>query len=144
MVEVVQMERAGGPEVLRLADVALTSPGPGEIQVRHTAIGVNFVDIYFRNGLYQAPSLPAPLGVEAAGIVEAVGEGVIGFVPGERVGYAGLPLGGYAEFRNVLATRILKLPEEISPRLAAASLLRGLMHKCYLIASSRLNRAKRF
>lgn len=126
MVAVVQMERVGGPEVLRLADVALTSPGPGEIQVRHTAIGVNFVDIYFRNGLYQAPSLPVPLGVEAAGIVEAVGEGVIGFAPGERVGYAGLPLGGYAEFRNVPATRLLKLPEAISSRLAAASLLRGL------------------
>jgi NADPH2:quinone reductase len=126
MVAVVQIEKTGGPEVLRLADLALTAPGPGEVQLRQTAIGVNFVDTYHRSGLYPLPSLPAVLGVEAAGVVEAVGDGVTGFTRGDRVGYAGLPAGSYAEARNMPATRLLKLPEAISPRLAAASLLRGL------------------
>jgi NADPH2:quinone reductase len=126
MVTVVQVERFGGPEVLQLVDVALTSPGPGEVQVRQTAVGVNFVDIYCRSGLYPMPTFPASLGVEAAGTIEAVGEGVIGLVPGDRVGYGGLPVGSYAEARNLPATRLLKLPEMIPSRLAAAALLRGL------------------
>jgi NADPH2:quinone reductase len=126
MALVVQMERPGGPEVLRLADVAVPPPGPGDVQVRQTAIGVNFVDLYFRNGLYPQAAYPGGLGVEAAGVVIAVGEGVSGFSPGNCVCYGGLPLGSYAEVRNVSAARLVSLPETVSPRLAAASLLRGL------------------
>jgi NADPH2:quinone reductase len=126
MVAVVQMERVGGPEVLRLVDVAVAPPGPGEARVRQTAVGVNFVDSYFRAGLYPVPQFPAVLGVEAAGVVEVVGDGVTAVGPGDRVVYGGLPVGGYAEIRNLPAARLLKLPEAISPRVAAAALLRGL------------------
>lgn len=126
MVAVVMMTRIGGPEVLSLAEVALTAPGPGEVLVRQTAIGVNFVDVYRRSGLYPLARLPAALGVEAAGTVEAVGDGVSDFVPGDRVAYAGLPDGSYAEARILPVARLLKLPETVSSRLAAASLLRGL------------------
>jgi len=125
-VAIVQMERAGGPEVLRLVDAPVAAPGPGEARVRQSAVGVNFVDIYFRAGLYPVPQFPAVLGVEAAGVVEAVGDGVTDVGPGDRVVYGGLPVGGYAEIRNLPAARLLKLPEAISPRLAAAALLRGL------------------
>ncbi len=126
MVKVVRMTAVGGPEVLRTDDLPLAPPKPGEVRVRHAAIGVNFVDIYFRKGIYPAGPFPAPLGVEAAGMVEAVGDGVTGFRPGDRVAYAGLPPGSYAEARNLPAERLLTLPADLSFRQAAAALLRGL------------------
>src|SRR6201986_3182084 len=96
----IRFEQVGGPEVLKFEDVDLPPPGPGQVRVRHTAIGVNFIDIYHRTGLYPLP-LPSGLGSEAAGVVEALGEGVTGFSPGDRVGYAAGVIGAYAQAANV-------------------------------------------
>lgn len=126
MVAAIVMERPGGPEVLRSVHLELAPPAPGEVQVRHAAIGVNFVDIYHRTGLYPLPSLPAVPGVEGAGRIEAVGAGVTGLAVGDRVAYAGLPAGGYAERRNLPASRVVRLPDAIPERVAAAAMLRGL------------------
>ncbi len=120
----IRIHEFGGPEVLRREDVEVGDPGPGEARVRHTAIGVNFVDVYHRTGLYPV-KLPAVLGVEAAGVVEAVGSGVTGVAVGDRVAYAG-PMGSYAEARIVLGDRLVKLPRDIPERIAAAALLKGL------------------
>lgn len=121
----VEITAVGGPEVLHLVERPVPAPGPGEALVRHTAIGVNFVDTYFRRGLYPLP-LPAVLGVEAAGVVEAVADGVTDVRVGDRVVYAGSPNGAYAEARVMPADRLLPIPDAISDRVAAASLLRGL------------------
>src|SRR4051812_43020367 len=96
MVKAIQVHEYGGPEVLAYADVDVPPPGAGEVRVRHAAIGVNFIDVYFRSGQYKAPALPFTPGNEGAGVVVAVGDGVTGFEPGDRVAYAGA-LGGYAE-----------------------------------------------
>lgn len=126
MVAVMAVDEYGGPEMLRRREVDLPPPGAGEVRVRHAAMGVNFVDIYHRTGLYPLPALPAVLGVEGAGRVEAVGEGVEGLRPGDRVAYAGLPAGGYAEARNIAASRLVRLPDAVPERVAAAIMLRGL------------------
>jgi len=115
----------GGPEVLQWETVDVPPPGPGEVTLRQEAIGLNFTDIYARSGLYPSP-LPSGLGQEAAGIVTAVGEGVTEVALGDRVAYAGGPLGAYAEARNISAQLLLKLPEGISSNVAASMLLRGL------------------
>ena len=125
MTRQIAMTAIGGPEVLSLRDADLRPPAPGEVRLRQSAIGVNFVDIYHRTGLYPVPELPVALGVEGAGTVEAVGAGVVGFAAGDRVAYAGLPVGGYAEARNVPASRLVPLPEGIDARTAAAAMLRG-------------------
>ncbi|WP_028310037.1 quinone oxidoreductase family protein [Derxia gummosa] len=122
----IQFSRNGGPEVLEFVDHDPGQPGPGEVLVRHAAIGVNFIDIYYRTGLYAAPSLPSGLGLEAAGTVEAVGEGVTGFAPGDRVGAAFGPLGTYAQLQRIPATKLVKLPDGVSFDAAAASMLKGL------------------
>ncbi len=124
MPKAIRIHQTGGPEVLRLDDVTVGDPGAGEVRVRHTAIGVNFVDVYHRTGLYPLP-LPAGLGVEAAGVVEAVGAGVGHVRPGDRVAYNTGP-GSYAEARVVPADRVLKLPDGVSDQAAAAVLLKGL------------------
>ncbi len=116
----------GGPEVLQWEESALPSPGAGEALVRHTAVGVNFIDTYQRSGLYALSSLPSGLGSEAAGIVEAVGDGVKEVVPGDRVAYAGGPPGSYAERRVMPAARLVPLPPAIDDRTAAAGLLKGM------------------
>lgn len=126
MDSIIRIARAGGPEVLELHETTLPPPGSGEVRVRQTEVGVNFVDIYFRSGLYPIAGFPSGIGQEAAGVVEAVGSGVSGFAPGDRVGYIGGGNGSYASARNLPAERLLKLPEGISTRLAAASLLRGM------------------
>jgi NADPH2:quinone reductase len=118
------MHQHGGPEVLRLEDVAVGDPGPGEARVRHAAIGVNFIDVYHRSGLYPLP-LPSGLGVEAAGVVEAVGAGVSHVRAGDRVGYIASP-GSYAEARLVPADRLVKLPDGLADPTAAAIMLKGL------------------
>jgi NADPH2:quinone reductase len=122
--DVIRISRTGGPEVMELATVDLPKPGPGEAQVIHLAIGVNYVDTYHRSGLYPLP-LPSGLGVEAAGVVEAVGPGVTGVHKGDRVAYLAGP-GAYARARNVAADRLVPLPDEVSFELAAAAFVKGL------------------
>ena len=116
--------RTGGPEVIEWHDVDLPAPGAGEVQVRQTAVGLNFIDVYHRKGIYPA-SLPSGLGSEAAGVVETVGEGVTDFAPGTRVGTFGPKLGAYATARNVPADQLFALPDELDDRTAAAILLKG-------------------
>lgn len=130
----VQFARTGGPEALELVQVETPSPGPGQALVRHEAIGVNFIDTYFRSGLYPA-KLPCIPGGEAAGVVEAVGEGVTRVKPGDRVAYIG-GFGGYAEAGLAVADRLVKLPDGIDTRVAAAALLKGMtveafVRRCY-------------
>jgi len=122
----IQMQATGSPEVLAIVDLDVASPGPREVQVRQTVIGVNFIDIYHRLGLYPLPQLPAVLGVEGAGVVGAVGPDVSGIEAGDRVAYAGLPPGGYAERRNLPAARVVKIPEGVSDKVAGSAMLRGL------------------
>jgi NADPH:quinone reductase len=126
MARAIRIHQTGGPEVLRLEDVPVGEPGPGEARVRHTAVGINFVDIYHRTGLYPLP-LPTGLGLEAAGVVEAVGAGVTAVAPGDRVVYlhTGTP-GSYAEARLLPADRLVRLPASIEDQVAAASFLKGL------------------
>src|SRR3954462_9222705 len=100
MAKAIRISKTGGPEVMEYVDVEVGEPGPGEARVRQHAIGLNFIDVYFRNGLYAQP-LPAGLGQEGAGVVEAVGEGVANVKPGDRVAYAGGPNGAYSEVRNM-------------------------------------------
>lgn len=126
MALIIEMTGPGGPDVLRARDAVAGDPGPDEVRIRQTAIGVNFVDIYFRSGLYSPPSLPAVLGLEGAGIVDAIGNGVTNLKPGDRIAYAGMPLGGYAEVRLIPQSRLIKLPDTVSDRVAASTLLRGL------------------
>lgn len=125
MTHAIIVEQTGGPEVLRWQKVDLPQPGPGQALIRHTAIGLNFIDVYFRTGLYPAP-LPFTPGMEGAGIVEAVGEGVTDVRPGDRVGYGQSPLGAYAERRLIPADKLIRLPEWIGDEVAAAMLLQGL------------------
>ena len=121
----IRFENPGGPEVLKLEAVELPPPAPDQVRVRHTAIGVNFIDTYQRSGLYPVP-LPSGLGLEAAGVVDAVGANVTALKPGERVGYCTGPIGSYAEANNVPADRVVKLPDAVSDEVAAASMLKGM------------------
>ncbi|MBK5017925.1 quinone oxidoreductase [Pantoea sp. S62] len=116
----------GGPEVLRTTDIAIKAPGPDEVQIRHEVIGVNFVDIYYRSGLYPQSSSPAILGFEGGGIVTATGINVRAFAQGDRVAYTGNPMGAYAEIRNIPASRLVRIPTNIDIRTAGSSMLRGL------------------
>ncbi|MBA5689617.1 quinone oxidoreductase family protein [Rugamonas apoptosis] len=116
----------GDASVLEHGSVILPPPGGGEIRVRHTAIGVNFVDIYHRSGLYPLPALPAVPGVEAAGVVEAIGPGVQGLAVGQRIAYAGPPAGAYSTARNLPAEKAIALPDEVADDTVAALLLRGI------------------
>ncbi|UTY58056.1 quinone oxidoreductase [Massilia sp. erpn] len=125
MSKAIRMSRTGGPEVMEYVEVAVGAPGPGEARVRHEAVGVNFIDVYFRTGLYPQP-LPNGLGQEGAGVVEAVGEGVTEVKVGDRVAYAGRPNGAYAQVRNLPASLLLVLPEKIGFDTAAAMMLQGL------------------
>ena len=133
----IQATRAGGPEVLEAVDLPIPTPGPGEILIRQEAVGLNFIDTYQRTGLYPVP-FPAVLGLEGAGVVEAVGEGVTRFVPGDRAAYGNGPLGGYAEYHVVPAGRAVKVPAGINSRTAAAAMLKGmtaefLLRRCYTV-----------
>jgi NADPH2:quinone reductase len=124
MAKAVRYHKQGGPEVLQYEDVAVGEPGQGQVRIRHTAIGVNFVDTYQRSGLYPM-QLPAVAGNEGAGVVEAVGAGVSELKAGDRICYTGIP-GSYCETRLVLADRMVKLPQGISEEQAASMLLKGL------------------
>ncbi|MBX9348399.1 quinone oxidoreductase family protein [Chromobacterium piscinae] len=125
MSQAIVFAETGGPEVLRLQNAEIGPPGPGQARVRHTAIGVNFIDTYQRSGLYPLP-LPSGLGSEAAGVVEAVGEGVAGLAPGDRVAYAGGPLGAYSTERLISAEHLVKLPDGVSDETAACAMLQGM------------------
>ncbi|KZL10508.1 quinone oxidoreductase [Pseudovibrio sp. Ad26] len=126
MVFAVRVEKTGDPSVLTLVDVDLPDPGHGEVRIRHTAIGLNFIDTYFRSGLYPAPNgVPFIPGNEGAGIVVALGQGVTGLALGDRVAYAG-PLGAYSEERNIPASVLVKIPEGVSDEQAAALMLKGM------------------
>ena len=125
MTHAIRIHQAGGPEVLCWEAVTVAAPAAGEATVRQHAVGLNFIDVYHRTGLYPLP-LPSGLGLEAAGIVEAIGPGVSEVKVGDRVAYAGGPIGAYAEVRNMPAHRLLKLPESISFNTAAAMMLQGL------------------
>jgi NADPH2:quinone reductase len=126
MPNAIRIHQHGGPEVLKWEAVELAEPGPGEALVRHEAVGLNYIDIYHRSGLYPLPSLPAVPGMEAAGVVEAVGPGVSEVAVGDRVAYAGVPPGAYAEKRCIPAHRLVKLPGAISCLKAAAMMLQGM------------------
>ena len=121
----IRYARTGGPEVLEVVDVDVGEPGPGEARVRNHAIGLNFIDVYFRSGLYPQP-LPGGLGQEGAGVVEAVGEGVQHVKPGDRVAYAARPNGAYSELRVMPADILVKLPDAIDFETGAAMMLQGL------------------
>lgn len=125
MAQAVRFYETGGPEVLHWEEVAVGEPGPGEVRIRHGAVGLNFADTYFRSGLYPA-ALPAGMGVEAAGVIESVGPGVDRFTPGDRVTYTGSPLGAYSTERVIAAEHLIALPDEIGFDVAAAMTMRGL------------------
>jgi len=124
MPHAIRIEANGGPDVLQWKEVAVGDPGPGEARVRHTAVGVNYIDTYHRSGLYKL-TLPTGIGSEGAGVVEAVGSGVDWVKPGDRVAYCGGPLGAYCEVRVMPAERLVKLPDGISDRVAATLMLKG-------------------
>jgi NADPH:quinone reductase len=131
MTHAIRFHKTGGPEVLVWEEIQLGKPGVGEARIRHTAVGLNFLDIYQRSGLYPLP-LPSGLGSEAAGVVEEVGTGVTDLKPGDRVAYGAAPIGAYAEGRLIPAERLLKLPDAIDDKTAAAMMLKGLTAQ-YLI-----------
>jgi NADPH2:quinone reductase len=125
MSKAIRIHTNGGPEVMKWEDVPTPEPGPGEALVHHHAVGLNYIDVYFRTGLYKAPSMPLIIGQEGAGTVTAVGAGVTLVQPGDRVAYAG-PMGGYATDRVLPADRLVKLPDAISFETGAAMMLQGM------------------
>jgi len=122
----IAMTRTGGPEVLQSIDVKISNPAPGKVRVAQSVIGVNFVDTYFRSGLYPVAKLPTILGFEGAGVVTEVGNEVTHLRPGDRVAYTGGALGGYAESRLLPESRLVKIPDTLSFETAGSSMLRGL------------------
>jgi NADPH2:quinone reductase len=131
MVHAIRFAKTGGPEVLEWQDAEVGKPGQGQVRLRHTAVGLNYIDTYQRSGLYQIP-LPSGLGTEAAGVIEEVGPGVGGLKPGDRVAYAGGPLGAYSEARVMPADRLVPVPDGITDQQAAAMMLKG-MTAWYLV-----------
>ena len=137
----IQFETTGGPEVLKLVDITLEPPAAGEVQMRHTAIGLNFVDTYYRSGLYPA-TLPSGLGNEAAGVITVLGKGVKGFKVGDRVAYGTGSAGAYQEARNIVASKLVKLPKGIKDETAAAMMLKGMTVRYLLRATYKLKRGE--
>jgi NADPH2:quinone reductase len=131
MVKAVRVHNYGGPEALSIDDIDISAPGPGEALIRHTAVGINFIDTYHRSGLYKLESLPHTLGVEGAGVIEAVGAGVTDIAPGDRVAYGG-GIGSYCEMRVMDAGRLVKLPDGVDDQQAAAMMLQGMTTR-YLV-----------
>jgi NADPH:quinone reductase len=137
----IRFEKTGGPEVLELQEVELPPPAAGEARIRHTAIGLNFIDTYQRSGLYPV-SMPSGLGSEAAGVIEALGAGVKGFKVGDRVAYGSGALGAYAEARNFAVNRLVKLPKSISDESAAGMMLKGMTVRYLLRATYKVKRGE--
>jgi len=138
MVKLIEVAETGGPQVMQFCDRDLSAPGPGEAQIRHTAIGVNFIDVYFRTGLYPAPQMPFTPGMEGAGEVIAVADDVNHVAVGDRVAYAAAPVGAYAAARNMSAERLVKIPEGVSDDQAAAMMLKGMTARYLLRATFRV------
>ncbi|WP_267396250.1 MULTISPECIES: quinone oxidoreductase [unclassified Sphingomonas] len=134
---VARVEQVGGPEVIRWVDVDLPAPGPGEVRMRNHAVGLNYIDTYHRSGVYKI-DLPTGLGSEAAGVVEAVGDGVEGFAPGDRVGTFGPTRGAYATARNLPAAELIRLPDNVTDEVAAALLLKGSTVECLIERCARV------
>ena len=122
----------GGPEVLRFEDVEVGAPGRGEVRIRNVAVGINYRDVLMRRGVHAVKSLPSAIGLESAGIIDALGPGVSDFAVGDRVAYAGMPEGSYAELRIVPAARLIALPAAIDERTAASMMIRGMTARCLL------------
>ena len=137
----IRFEKTGGPEVLQWQDVTLGKPGPGEVRLRHTAIGLNYIDTYHRSGLYPVP-LPSGIGLEACGVVESLGEGVKGFKIGDRVAYGSGPIGAYAEARNIPVGRVIKIPKAIADETAAAMMLKGMTVRYLLRETFKVKRGQ--
>src|SRR6202045_3854733 len=131
MAHAIRFKKTGGPDVLTWQTVEVGKPGHGQVRLRHTAVGLNYIDTYQRSGLYQL-TLPSGLGSEGAGVVEEVGPGVAGLKPGDRVAYAGGPLGAYADERVMPADRLVPVPNGITDEQAAAMMLKG-MTAWYLV-----------
>ncbi len=126
MTSSIRIHSHGGPEVMVWETVPTSEPAAGEILVRHTAVGLNYIDVYFRTGMYKSPTIPATLGMEAAGVVLALGEGVVDLKVGDRVAYATGPIGAYTTDRSIAANRVVKIPAGIDDATAAAMMLQGL------------------
>ena len=126
MTKAIRIHEPGGPEVLRWEEVSVGEPGPGQVRLRQTAVGLNYIDVYHRTGMYPLADMPAIIGMEGAGIVEAVGDGVADLREGDRVAYAGLPVGAYAEARVMPAVKVVPLPGDINDQTAAAMMLQGM------------------
>src|SRR5258705_5190596 len=127
-----RFHRHGGPEVLELEDVAVGEPGRGEVRMRNIAVAVNYRDVLMRKGIHAVKSLPSGIGLESAGVIEAIGPEVTGFAVGDRVTYAGMPEGSYAQERVVPAARLIALPASIDERTAASMMIRGMTARCLL------------
>jgi NADPH2:quinone reductase len=135
--KIVFLDTPGDITQFRIEDQPSTPPGAGEIKIRHHAIGMNFLDIYHRKGIYPLPSYPGVIGAEAAGVVEDIGPDIADFKPGDRVAYAGPPVGAYCSTRNIAAERVVRLPETVSARTAASSLLKAMT--AYLLLKKTCN-----
>ena len=140
MSKAIRIHQTGGPEAMKWEDVDIGAPGPGKLRIRHEAIGLNFIDVYFRTGLYPAGSLPFIPGMEGAGVVEAVGEGVDSVAVGDRVAYASPPLGAYAQERLMPADKVVSIPSGVDSNQAAAMMLQGmtveyLLRRAYRVRS---------
>lgn len=142
MIHAIRVHEYGGPEKLVWEEIPRPSPKPGEALVRHKAVGLNYIDVYFRTGLYKAPALPATIGMEASGVVEAVGEGVTHLAPGDRVAYATAPIGAYAEARTIKADRLVRVPEAIAFEQAAAMMLQGMTASFLLTRTYKVQRGQ--
>jgi NADPH2:quinone reductase len=139
---VIRVHEVGGPEVMRYEEIEVGAPGPGQALIRQTAVGLNFIDVYFRSGLYPPPALPFTPGLEGAGVVEAVGEGVSDLAVGQRVAYASPPIGAYAEVRLHQADRLVPLPDGIGDEQAAAMMLKGMTAHYLLRRTFRVERGQ--
>ena len=137
----IRIEQPGGPAVMKLVEVAVEKPKAGQVRVRQTAIGLNYIDTYHRSGLYPVP-MPSGIGQEAAGVVEELGEGVKGLKPGDHVAYGTGPIGAYAELRNLPANRITKIPKAISDETAAGMMLKGMTVRYLLRATYKVKRGE--
>lgn len=126
MTHAIRVHESGGPEVMRWEEAAVPEPAPGQVRLRQTAVGLNYIDVYHRSGLYPVGSFPAVLGLEGAGVIEGLGADVTGLAVGDRVAYASPPLGAYAEARVMPAARVVKLPAGVGDDIAAAMMLKGL------------------
>lgn len=138
MSKAIRIHQHGGPEVLRWEEVTVGDPGPGQLRIRHGAVGLNYIDVYYRTGLYPLPALPWILGMEGAGVVEAIGADVTEFKVGDRVAYASPPVGAYAEARLIAADRVVALPDTIDDQTAAAMMLQGMTAQYLLRRTYRL------